>query len=486
MSTFPERFFWGGALAANQCEGAWNVGGKGLSVADCARFKPDVDIKDYKGQNHITLDDVKRAMESVDTTYYGKRRGNDFYHRYEEDLDLFKEMGFNTLRVSIAWSRVFPQGDEPEPNEEGLAFYERLFTAMRKRGIEPLVTLSHYEMPLHLVTEYEGWYRRPVVDMFVNYCKVVFERYKSLVTHWLTFNEIDSVFRHPFTSCGVLTDRYGPGEVEGVIYQALHHQFVASALATKYCHEIIPGSKVGCMVTRILTYPATCDPDDCLLAQSDNRNNHFFSDVQVFGEYPRYAMNDLARKGISIVKVEGDDAILKQYPVDFLSFSYYMSMVASVNAATREKVNGNLSTGVKNPYLPVTEWNWQIDPKGLRFALIDLYDRYRIPLYIVENGIGALDKPGRDGSIADEYRVEYFRAHIDEMGKAIEQGVDLMGYTMWGPIDIVSASTTQMSKRYGFIYVDCDDYGKGTYERSKKDSFHWYKKVIESNGEDLA
>ncbi|REJ18461.1 MAG: beta-glucosidase [Caldibacillus debilis] len=485
-SYFPKSFLWGGALSANQCEGAWNEDGKGMSVADVATLKPHIPVTDYKAQWHVGLEDIKKAMETDDTVYYPKRRGIDFYHRYKEDLALFAEMGFKVLRVSIAWTRIFPKGIEETPNQAGLDFYRSLFEEMRKYNIEPLVTLSHYEMPLYLVNEYDGWVSREVVDMFVKYCKVVFEEYKDLVKYWLTFNEIDSIFRHPFATAGIVEEKYSSKkEAEAAIYQALHHQFVASALATKYCHEIIPGSKVGCMLTRTLTYPETCDPRDVLLAQKENRDNYFCSDVQVFGKYPKHVLNYLEENNIHIKMEDGDLDIIKKYTVDFLSFSYYMSMVASIHAEQREKVGGNLTTGVKNPYLETSEWGWQIDPIGLRIALIDLYDRYRIPLFVVENGLGAKDKIEEDGSIIDDYRIAYLKSHIEQMNLAIKDGVELMGYTAWGCIDIVSATTSQMSKRYGFIYVDVDDYGNGTYKRIKKKSFYWYKKVIASNGSDL-
>ena len=283
---FPEGFLWGGATAANQCEGAWNVDGKGMSVADCSTYKANVDPKNYQAQHGITITDIEAAMKSDDSSLYGKRHGIDFYHHYKEDLDLFAEMGFKVLRVSIAWTRIFPTGLEEEPNEKGLAFYESLFTEMKKRNIEPLVTLHHYEMPLYLSNHYDGWYQRTVVDMFLKFCKVVFKRYKNLVRYWLTFNEIDSVFRHPFTTIGIVTERYPKEKQEEVIYQALHHQFVASALATKYLHEFMPDAKMGCMVTRTLTYPENCNPKNCMLALKENRDNYFYSDVQVFGAYP--------------------------------------------------------------------------------------------------------------------------------------------------------------------------------------------------------
>ena len=486
MYRFPDNFLWGGAIAANQAEGAWNVDGKGMSVADVSMYKPNVDVKDYSTQWHVGIEDIEIAMKTDDVVYYPKRRGVDFYHRYKEDMALFAEMGFKVLRVSIAWSRIFPNGDEKEPNELGLKFYEDLFKEMRKYNIEPLVTLSHYEMPLYLVNKYDGWVSREVVDMFVNFSKVCFNRYKDLVKYWLTFNEIDSIFRHPFITAGIVEDKYkSKKEAEAVIYQALHHQFVASALAVKYAHEIIKDSKIGCMVTKLLTYPETCNPLDIYLAQSDNRNNMFYSDVQVFGEYPKHVLNYLKRNNFNIAFREGDEAILKQYPVDFVSFSYYMSMVESIEADKREKVGGNVATGVKNKYLQTSDWGWQIDPIGLKVALIDLYDRYHLPLFIVENGLGAFDKIEPDGSINDDYRIEYLKEHLKQVAEAIEEGVECMGYTSWGCIDLISAATSQMSKRYGFIYVDSDDLGNGTFNRMKKKSFYWYKDVISSNGSNL-
>ena len=388
-------------------------------------------------------------------------------------------------RVSIAWTRIFPTGLEDEPNEKGLAFYGSLFREMRQRGIEPLVTLHHYEMPLYLSNHYDGWYQRPVVDFFVKFCRTVFRRYRHLVKYWLTFNEIDSIFRHPFTTSGIVTERYPQEKQEEILYQALHHQFVASALATKLLRQIIPDAKMGCMITRTLTYPENCHPQNCLLALKENRDNFFYSDVQVFGEYPSFVKKYWERRGIAVRMESGDEEILRCHTVDFVSFSYYMSMVSSKDAAQREKVNGNLTQGVKNPFLDVTEWNWQVDPDGLHFSLIELYDRYRLPLFIVENGLGSKDRVEADGSIQDDYRIAYFQQHIRAIGAAIDDGAVVMGYTPWGCIDIVSMSTCQMSKRYGFIHVDLDDEGQGTYRRTRKKSFHWYRRVIASNGADL-
>lgn len=482
--TFPNNFLWGGAIAANQAEGAWNVDGRGMSVADVASFRSDLSLDDYEGHVAISSEVVQKAMDDPTDEYYPKRRGIDFYHRYKEDLALFAEMGFKALRVSIAWSRIFPTGEEQEPNEKGLAFYDSLFKEMKKHHIEPIVTLSHYEMPLALSVKYNGWVERKVIDDFVRFCNVCFHRYKEYVKYWLTFNEIDSINRHPFTTAGIIPDRCPQGKEEEQVYQALHHQFVASALVTKDCHEIIPGSQVGCMLTKLTTYPNTCKPEDVEITLKKNLQNYFYADVQVFGEYPRLTLKKLEKKGIRIRMEEGDLEILKENTVDYLSFSYYMSLTESA-AEGLERAAGNTVTGVKNPYLPATDWGWQIDPVGLKISLLELYDRYRLPLIIVENGMGAKDVVESDGSIHDDYRIDYFREHFRQMKEAVEEGVELFGYTSWGPIDIISAGTSQMSKRYGFIYVDQDDEGNGTLERKRKDSFYWYKKVIESNGEDL-
>ncbi|MGC6768278.1 glycoside hydrolase family 1 protein [Enterococcus sp. LJL51] len=481
---FPKDFLWGGAIAANQVEGAWNVGGKGLSVADIASYKPHVDNKDYAAHMHISTEAINEAAADQTDKWYPKRRGIDFYHHYQEDLALFAEMGFKTLRLSIAWTRLFPTGEEQEPNEEGVLFYEKVFKEMKRLNIEPIVTLSHYEMPLALSLKYNGWVARKVIDDFVRFSTVCFERFGKYVKYWLTFNEIDSIHRHPFTTAGVVPDKSKEGELEQDVYQALHHQFVASALVTKIAHEKIPGCQVGCMLTKLMTYPLTCAPIDVELTLKKNLENNFYADVQVKGEYPRMIKQDLKKRGITIKMAAEDEQILKGHTVDFVSFSYYMSMAESGNP-NAERTPGNTVLGVKNPYLPSTDWGWQIDPKGLKIALIELYDRYNVPLMIVENGMGAVDRV-EDGKIHDPYRIDYFKAHFRQMKEAIDEGVDLIGYTSWGPIDLVSAGTSQMTKRYGFIYVDADDEGNGTYERLKKDSFDWYKEVIATNGASLA
>jgi 6-phospho-beta-glucosidase len=484
--TFPEGFLWGGATAANQVEGGWREGGKGISVSDCARAHFDTDVTNYKAHNEVTSKDIEEALATDDEVSYPKRHASDFYHHYKEDIRLFAEMGFKVYRMSIAWSRIFPNADDLEPNEEGLKFYDDVFDELLKYGIEPLVTMSHYEPPINLVLKYKGWYSREVIGFFTRFVETICTRYKDKVKYWLTFNEVDSMIRHPYTTGALIEDRFPGKNFEEVIFQAMHHQFVASALATKLCHEIIPGSLVGCMLTKLTYYPYTCKPEDVLKAQQTMRGTYCYSDTQVFGEYPAYLLSRFKNSGIHIKMEEGDEAVMKAHPVDFVSFSYYNSSCAAEDTSNLNLTAGNTINAIKNPYLKASDWGWQIDPTGLRISMVDLYDRYRKPLFIVENGLGAKDIIKEDGSIDDQYRIDYFREHLKAVADAItEDGVQCLGYTSWGCIDIVSESTKQMSKRYGFIYVDCDDYGKGTYRRFKKKSFDWYKKVIETNGSSL-
>lgn len=479
MRDFPEGFLWGGAIAANQVEGAWNVDGKGISTADVAMYKNNLSKGDYKKHNTVDESQIETAMKSTSTAEYPKRRGIDFYHRYEEDILLFSQLGLKALRFSIAWTRIFPNGDETHPNEAGLRYYDHIIDELIKYGIQPVVTLSHYEMPMYLVNEYGGWTSRKVIDFFENLCLTLFNRYKDKVKHWITFNEIDSIVRHPFSSGGIVPHRFG--NVEQAVYDGLHHQFLASALAVKHCKNIIPDAQIGCMLTSLLTYPHTCNPEDVLAAHWNNQFNYFFTDVQVRGSYPKYIHRYFREKGISIKMVEGDEELLRNNTVDFISFSYYNSFVTSADSEGLETVSGNTMGGIKNPYLPVSEWGWQIDPIGLRIALNNLYSRYQKPLFIVENGLGAYDKVEEDGSIIDDYRIKYLEAHIEQMHEAILDGVELIGYTLWGVIDLISYSSSEMEKRYGLIYVDQDNDGNGTLSRKIKKSFSWYKSVIEQN-----
>ncbi len=476
--SFPEGFLWGGAFAANQVEGGAREGGKGLSTADVF---PRGDRK-KGGVFDRTYDQILQAAADPEDLKYPKRRGIDFYHRYREDIALFREMGFKALRFSISWSRIFPDGDEERPNEEGLAFYRSMICELKKNGIEPIVTLSHFEMPLHLCLKYNGWTDRRLIAYFVRFAETVFEAFHEEVKYWITFNEIDATVHIPLTGAGIVREK--TENMEKACYQALHHQFVASAAVTKLAHEKYPGLQIGCMTTKNLKYPATCKPEDCMQWLKETAEDGFYTDVQVFGEYPYGIRNKWKKKGLEPEMKPEDAALLKENTVDFVSFSYYASLVVSEEGAKKEKVSANLLVGEKNPYLKQTPWGWQIDPVGLRFSLNQLYDRYRLPLFVAENGMGTLDQLEEE-TVCDDYRISYIREHIREMEKAIEDGVEVLGYTYWGCIDCISASTSEMSKRYGFIYVDQDDEGKGTLKRYKKKSFDWYKKVIASNGEDL-
>ncbi|MDR1033729.1 MAG: family 1 glycosylhydrolase [Bifidobacteriaceae bacterium] len=478
---FPENFLWGGATAANQVEGAYDVGGKGLTVADVIHFVP----KDERVEGE-SVEPSREEMEAIakgtsEYTNFPKRRGIDQYHRYKEDIALFAEMGFKVYRTSIAWARIFPNGDELEPNEEGLAYYDRLFDECKKYGIEPLITLSHCEVPLNLVLKYNGWADRRTIHFFLRYATACFTRYKNKVKYWLNFNEINMVAEEPFID-GIITK--GLPNPKQISFQAFHHQAVAGALTTKRLHEIIPDAKMGLMLARVLAYPETCNPSDIRVAQEVNEFNYFFADVQVFGKYPAFIKRYFAENDIHIEKQTGDDEIIAAHTVDFVSFSYYDSTVVTSDPARRLPL-GHFRFGIKNPYTAESDWGWDIDPVGLRIALNDFWNRYHLPLFVVENGFGAVDKVESDGTIHDDYRIDYFRKHIEQLREAIKDGVNVIGYTAWGPIDIISGGTSEMSKRYGFIYVDQDDYGNGTLARLRKDSFWWYKGVIESNGEKL-
>ncbi|CAI3192583.1 6-phospho-beta-glucosidase [Clostridium neonatale] len=471
-------FLWGGATAANQFEGGWNVDGKGASTSDMLTA----------GTHTIPR---KITKETIDGLNYPSHEAIDFYHRYKEDIKLFAEMGFKVFRMSIAWTRIFPNGDDKEPNEAGLKFYDDVFDELKKYNIEPLVTISHYEMPFNLTKKYNGWASRNLIDFFVNYCSVIFNRYKDKVKYWLTFNEINcgTMPMGGYLGLGILNegteDFLHQNDNKQIRFQALHHQFVASAKAVKLGHSINKDFKIGCMIAHMTTYPYTCNPNDILLAQKKNQlANDLCGDVQVRGEYPFFAKRYFEENNIVLDITEEDKKILKEGTVDYYTFSYYMSNCESASG-DEDKTSGNLLGGIKNPYLEASDWGWQIDPKGLRYTLNELYGRYNIPLMVVENGLGAFDKVEEDGSINDDYRIEYLKDHIIQMKEAVKDGVDLIGYTPWGCIDLVSASTGEMEKRYGFIYVDKDNAGEGTLNRKKKKSFEWYKNVIKTNGEEL-
>jgi 6-phospho-beta-glucosidase len=465
---FPEDFLWGGALAAGQCEGAALEDGKGYSTMDAL-------------PNGIFQDVVVPPQQD-----YLKKEAVDFYHHYREDIRLFAEMGFKVLRISIAWSRIFPNGDESEPNETGLKFYDDLFDELDRYGIEPLVTLSHYEMPLHLAEQYGGWSNRKLIGFYAHYAETVFRRYSGKVRYWLTFNEINMILHAPFNGGGI---RGLAGEVDqSILWQAAHYQLVASAMATKIGHEIDPDYQIGCMIASGPHYPLSPEPADVMEAMKEDRQSMVFGDIHVRGCYPGYILRYFQENGIRFDVTDEDREILKN-TVDFISFSYYMSFCATADPEKNIQSRGNIMSAVKNPCLEESEWGWQIDPLGLRYTLNQYYDRWQKPLFIVENGLGAKDALVADGeggyTVEDDYRIEFLREHLIQVGEALRDGVPVMGYCSWGPLDLVSNSECQVEKRYGYIYVDRYDDGTGSFKRYRKKSFYWYQKVIETNGESL-
>ncbi|WMC91498.1 glycoside hydrolase family 1 protein [Kineothrix sp. MB12-C1] len=470
---FPEDFLWGGAIAANQAEGAWDVGGKGPSLGDVEILPEEYSRQTVVGFYH-TKEDIEKALADKEG-YYSRRHGIDFYHTFDDDLELMKGMGFKCFRTSINWARIFPKGIEEEPNEAGLAFYDRLIDSMLEKGIEPVMTISHYDMPIYLATEYDGWHSREVIDFFLKYCRVLLERYKDKVKYWIVINQINMAKDwSEYCSLGLLKDSFAEDR-ESAVYQALHHQMVASAEVKKMAREINDKMQIGMMNGEDYVYPASCKPEDVFAAFERNRMyNYFCSDVLVKGTYPGYALRYFKDNNITIEITQEDEKVLKENTVDFLSFSYYFTQ--TVSAENPEKA-------VPNPYIEKSIWGWATDPLGLRYCLNQYWDRYGLPIFIAENGLGSLDTVEEDGSIHDSYRIAYLSAHIKAMKEAIKDGVNVFGYASWGPIDIVSCSQGEMSKRYGYIYVDLDDRGNGSGKRLKKDSYYWYQKVIESNGE---
>ena len=466
-STFPGGFLWGGATAANQIEGAFDEGGKGLSIQD------------------VLPQGIVGPRTPGPTPANLKLVGIDFYHRYAEDIALFAEMGFTMFRFSIAWSRIFPNGDDEAPNEEGLAFYDAVLDELARHGIEPLVTISHYETPLALAEKYNGWVSRELIGFYERYVRVLFDRYGSRVKYWLTFNEINSVLHEPFMNGAITSPKEELSPTE--LYQAVHHELVASALATRIAHETAPDAQVGCMILAIPIYPLTPDPADVVAAMEADHRNLFFGDVHARGAYPGYMLRHFREHGIDL-DITDEDRELLGHTVDFVSFSYYLSVCETATAARTDDIEGNVFGGVPNPTLPASAWGWQVDPVGLRIVANQYWDRWQKPLFVVENGLGARDELVEvDGvaTVLDDYRIDYLNDHLVQLREAVADGVDVRGYLAWGCIDLVSNSTAQMSKRYGLIHVDRDDDGSGTLARHRKKSFGWYAEVIRTNGASL-
>lgn len=474
---FPDGFLWGGAVAACQIEGAYDTDGRKPSTSDIHLYDKHLDRSHIEKEGGGTLAAIRAALADTEG-YYPKRHGIDFYHSYPQDLKLLQELGLKAFRTSIAWSRIFPNGDEETPNEKGLAFYDRLIDEIIACGMEPIITMAHYDIPIHLVTEYGGFANRKVVDFFVRYAKVLLERYRGKVKYWIVFNQVNLVPNVQFGSLGIYDDQ--SEKMEELMYQAVHHQFLAAALTKKLGKEIDPAAQIGTMLADCTFYPATCKPADVVFTMQRNRMQYFFSDVQLRGSYPGYALRYFSEHDIHLDITAEDEKLLAENTMDFLAVSYYYSRILDASKHTM-----NPSDSDQNPHLEPTPWEWRIDPQGFYNCLSQYWDRYGVPLLIGENGFGALDKFDADGKIHDDYRVDYYRKHIAAMKQCILDGVQIIAYCAWAPIDIVSSSSAEMSKRYGFIHVDYDDFGKGTGKRSKKEGFAWMQKVIASNGENL-
>ncbi|MGF2141240.1 6-phospho-beta-glucosidase [Vagococcus fluvialis] len=474
----PKNFLWGGALAAHQVEGAWNEAGRGMSIADVMTA----------GGNGISRKITEGILENE---YYPNHEAIDFYHYYKEDIQLFKEMGLKCLRTSISWSRIFPNGTEQEPNEAGLQFYDDLFDELIKNGIEPVITLSHFEMPYNLYKEFGGFGNKEVIPLFVKFAKCVFTRYKDKVTHWMTFNEINNQADgqedlHVWTNSAMILNE--TDNKEEVVFQAAMNELIASAYAVREGKKINPNFKIGCMMAYVPIYPHSCNPNDMIASLKINERRYFYSDVHVRGEVPSYTQKYWERNNYNIEISEEEKAVLKEGTVDYIGFSYYMSGTVSTDMTIEGMPNKDFkgTQMVRNPYIESSDWGWPIDPVGLRYILNTVYQRYNVPLFIVENGFGAYDQLDENNFIKDDYRIDYLSKHIEQMELAIvEDGVDVIGYTPWGIIDIVSFGSGEMEKRYGMIYVDKDNKGEGTLKRSKKMSFDWYKNVIATNGAEL-
>lgn len=476
ITVVPKNFIWGGALAANQCEGAWMEDGKGWCVADINRDQRDIPPEERYNTEVDTLY-IKKAM-AEDDQHYPKRRGIDFYHTYNSDIELLGETGMNGLRTSINWSRIFPNGDDEKPNEQGLKYYDNLIDSIINNGMEPMITVSHYEMPLNLTLKYKGWYSRELIEFFVKYCKVLFERYKGKVKKWILVNQINLIVHESFNHLGIASDK-----VDNLLeakYQGVFNEMIACAKATKIAHEIDKDNQIGMMFCSNLTYPCSYESEDVLWNMKHNQMEYLYGDIMVRGVIPGYARRYFSDNNLNITVTEDDENILKQGTVDFVSLSYYYTRLSGKEPYLHSKLGQ-----IANPSLKSSEWGWAIDPVGLRICLNEYWDRYQKPIYITENGLGAKDTIEKDGSIHDDYRISYLSQHIEQMIEAIKDGVDVRGYYPWGPIDIISCSSSEMEKRYGFIYVDLDNDGNGSGKRYKKDSFYWYKKVIESNGAEI-
>lgn len=470
--TFPKGFLWGGATAAVQMEGGYLEDGKGLNVADIqiCYAKKGGNINYTRKMLEERIADVRSKAPK---NYYPKHKAVDFYHRYKEYIALMAEAGFKAFRMSINWARIFPNADDEMPNEKGLQFYDDVFDELLRHGIEPIVTLTHYDMPLNIVMKYRGWYGRKTIDLYTRFATTCLKRYHTKVKYWIVINQINLIFGESFSSLGMVMDEYD--DFNAAKYQAVHHEFVASALIKQEAKKIDENLQIGMMLADQMTYALTCDPINEKRAIMANRmKDYFYADVQLRGEYPGYAKKYFRDHNIHIQMHEDDLSIIRDHTMDFLAVAYYYSHCVDQEGKK-----------VSNPYTKATEWGWTIDSVGIYNAVAQYWDRYQKPIMIAENGIGVEETLSSDGHVHDNYRIEYQKKHIQELKEILEEEVNLFAYTMWAPFDIVSGNGCEMEKRYGLIYVDYDNQGKGSGKCIPKDSYYWYKHVIETNGKEL-
>lgn len=476
---FKKDFLWGGSISANQTEGESTINGKGLSTEDVRFYNKDIDRKNVQIDLKMTPENLKKILENEKDLYFPKRKGIDFYNRYKEDLEMFSDLKLGIFRTSVAWTRIFPNGDEVQPNKQALEYYKNLFKEIKKKNIKLMVTISHLEMPLNIIKKYGGWKNSSVIDLYFKYSKTLIDNFNGVVDYWITFNEIN---HSTFFNLGLFDDEENYLEKS---YQAYHHQFIANAKTIEYGRKINKDIKFGTMIGYMLSYPKTSNPNDVMKCLESNRlNNDIYGDVLLRGEYPWFTKKYFKDNNININTTAKEIDLLKRNTCDFITFSYYSTGTIS-NDENQTFAGGNLFNVGKNDYLKTNDWGWQIDPVGLRIALNNLYDRYKKPIFISENGIGIVDKLNSDNTVDDDERIKYIYDHIVEMEKAIEDGVDVSGYMLWSPIDLVSFTSQEMSKRYGLIYVDANDNGEGTYNRYPKKSYHWYKELIKTNGKNI-
>lgn len=474
------RILWGGATSASQYEGGF-TDGKGLDTQDCRAYLPRTSNATTETRL-LTQRQIEEAKKKDSPYYYPFRVGTKGYEYGSADIELLKELDLDIYRLSISWSRLFPTGEEVEPNPAGVSYYDKVLNKLHNAGIKIFITIDHYAIPLNLVEKYGGWTSIKTVAAYMRFSSFLLHKWGAIVDYWLPINEINAGYFSPFNGVALVkpeNDEYNYSD----IFLSLHHQFIASAKTIKLGKELKVKGKFCAMISCFCYYPLTPKPEDNLeLVENEEINQWYCMDVLAKGYYPYYAKPFFDKHNINFEISAADKELLRNNTCDVVTFSYYDSCICTADE-NKNQTAGNLVVTTKNPYLKATEWGWQIDPMGLRTTLHKIYDRYNKPVMISENGLGAKDVLTSDHKVHDQYRIDYFKAHFDQIIKAKEENVDVIAYIAWGIIDIVSAGSCEMDKRYGVVYVDADNKGQGTFKRYKKDSFEWYKHFIEQQRE---